>query len=56
MNKKQRKEVEALLDIIHICEMILIQPDTEEDYNTAQKQLFDTQVELQELEEKIQRR
>ena len=52
---KRQKAIEDLLDIIWLCDCIINDPDTEEDYNTAMEQMEQTVKELEELEVRHER-
>lgn len=56
VNKKQQKKVEELQEIIFLCDVIMQEADSLEDYEIAQRQRFDSEVELQELLNKIEKR
>ena len=53
VSKKKQKQIDELLDIIFLCECVMREADSLHDYEVAEKQLFKTEVELQELERKI---
>lgn len=53
MNKKIKEQIEELQDVIFICNCILRETDSQQDYEVAEKQLFQSEVELQELFQKI---
>lgn len=56
VSKKQQKQIDSLREIIFLCECVMRDAETVHEYETAEKQLFETEVELQELENKFQQK
>lgn len=55
VSKKIQREIDSLREIIFLCECVMREAETAYEYEAAEKQLFQTEVELQELEQRANR-
>lgn len=54
VSKKQQKKIDELREIIFLCESVMRDADNQHDYEVAERELFQKEVELQELEQRVE--